>query len=316
METSDWIALGGIAAAAALVFTGFVFAHFHDKLKTQEGRADVVMVLQGHNLSIKYSKILAAALAGLRSVTGLPFSVRSILSCAILTFLYVAISALLGWGGGGNGKLGTLQVFSEPDWLPLQIRRDIVTVIVIITLIIAFISLFILLECYEKLEDKIPIFHYCKNRITNVILSNFVFLIVFTPILYTLFSAPFLIISDQYFVGFIFGFAIFFGASFGYLFIRSGVSHVKTETLQSKLNSFKLLSENNISHDIIELSEKLSNTNIYFERYLINKQKIISVCILAIMLISAFGLFLNFDNITAVAVVFLLALPLINTASD
>ena len=82
VESGDWIGIGGIVVgvASAIAFS-CGFAHFHDKLKTPEGRADVVADMRGRDIAKGYAHLLGSALSCLHKVAGRPFSGQSIGFC-------------------------------------------------------------------------------------------------------------------------------------------------------------------------------------------------------------------------------------------
>jgi hypothetical protein len=122
LETGAIIGIG-VSVATALLTTlvfGAFFLHFHDKLKRQGGRTEIITSLTSQTLAEAYTSLLAQALAGARKVAGDPFSLQSVNFCFLLAMAYALLAALAGWGGGG-GQLGAAQFFGRPVWVPASI---------------------------------------------------------------------------------------------------------------------------------------------------------------------------------------------------
>lgn len=117
MQLSDWIGVGSIVAgvASAITFSA-CFLHFHDKLKTPEGRTNLISDMKSKTLIDIYLLLIKNALYLLKKWTGGPFSFGSIGVLIAFSVAYVSISGFISWGFGHNDEIGGIPLFHRPWW--------------------------------------------------------------------------------------------------------------------------------------------------------------------------------------------------------
>ena len=124
-----------------LALIGFSFLHYHDKLKTQTGRLDVLRELQTKSLTRTYIRYLCITIKWIRSLTGSPFSLRSLGVSVTIAQAYQVIAVLVSVLAGGSGVLGELGAFRlNTDNSETFLRELGLMFLILVMLVVAFFN--------------------------------------------------------------------------------------------------------------------------------------------------------------------------------
>ena len=115
------------------------FLHFHDKLKTKDGRQSVLMELQGNSLTDTYIHKLRLLTGWIHDRTGKPFSPRSFGVSLTLAHAYQIVAVVASMLAGGSGVIGELSAFGVNTDTPERFQEQVVvSTKVAVILLLAF----------------------------------------------------------------------------------------------------------------------------------------------------------------------------------
>lgn len=137
--------IGDLSWTALLISVPLVFLHFHDKLKNQSGRQEVIDGLRLRRVSSTYLSLLDWALKQLTQIASTPFSLNTLLLSLTLAQAYQYATAMIGRSRGGPALLGEVNIFQLDRYSSVEFDYEFgvaVTMIVLTATIVLLPRLF------------------------------------------------------------------------------------------------------------------------------------------------------------------------------
>ena len=117
------------------------FLHFHEKLKSDYGRRDVIESLQRRQVSSTYLRYLDWVLNQLSQITGAPFGLRTLCISLTLAQAYQYIAVVIGRSRGGPSSLGEVDIFQLDKYLSIEFDYEFAVAVTLIVLTIIIVLL-------------------------------------------------------------------------------------------------------------------------------------------------------------------------------